>query len=66
MLTRSEARMGHTKRISHSRLARASANMPYKIEKLFAKIHLINERLRRRLVTAELDVEIHGMLGATL
>ena len=25
--------MGHTKRISHSRLARASANMPYKIEK---------------------------------
>ena len=32
MLKRSEARMGHTKRISHSRLASASANMPYKIE----------------------------------
>ena len=37
MLKRSEARMGHTKRISHSRLASASANMPYKIEKLFAE-----------------------------
>ena len=33
MLKRSEAWMGRTHRTSHSGLARASANMPYKIEK---------------------------------
>ena len=44
MLKRSEARMGHTIRISHSRLASACANMPYKIKKSEGVAHTEVER----------------------